>query len=179
MGDKKSVRVDRILDKLAAVREKGLSCFGSDHHEFQLNAPLEESAIVEFESKHGIQLPPDYRAFLKYAGNGGAGPYYGIYPLNKWAQLAQCWLDNLPQGFLALHCLLYPDLERRDGWKRSSAARALIRVLFPLDPKAAPISCNWSSRVRTRAVLFMRMRTAASLYGPKHRFLGMVRTLAE
>jgi hypothetical protein len=28
-----------------------------------------------------MQLPDEYRAFLTALGNGGAGPYYGIFPL--------------------------------------------------------------------------------------------------
>ncbi|MBK8270721.1 MAG: SMI1/KNR4 family protein [Planctomycetes bacterium] len=66
-------RIGRILTRLERVRELGLPCFGSEKHKFVLHSTLEESEVEAFESKHGISLPADYRAFLLQAGNGGAG----------------------------------------------------------------------------------------------------------
>ena len=66
---------------------------------------------------HGIKLPADYRAFLKYAGDGGAGPYYGIYPIKKWNDFADWLVDERNPGFLALPCPLYPDMQREDDWE--------------------------------------------------------------
>jgi hypothetical protein len=47
----------------------------------QLNAPLSEAEIASFEQKHGIFLPTDYRQFITCIGNGGGGPFYGVFPL--------------------------------------------------------------------------------------------------
>jgi SMI1 / KNR4 family (SUKH-1) len=55
--------------------------FGSIAHRFELNPPVPEPEISIFEQEHGISLPLDYRQFLGRIGNGGAGPYYGIFPL--------------------------------------------------------------------------------------------------
>ncbi|HPF39783.1 MAG TPA: HEAT repeat domain-containing protein [Phycisphaerae bacterium] len=79
---------DRIVDKLERVRARGLKCFGSEQHGFRLNPPLSEEAVRAFEAEHGVRLPEDYRAFLTKVGNGGAGPYYGLYPLEKWNAIA-------------------------------------------------------------------------------------------
>jgi hypothetical protein len=76
-------RVHRILQKLEQVRARNLSCFGSESHAFRLNPPLPEADLQAFETSHHIRLPEAYRTFLKHAGNGGAGPYYGIFPLDK------------------------------------------------------------------------------------------------
>jgi HEAT repeat protein len=108
-------RVQRILMKLELVRARGLSCFGSDSHRFLLNPPAQEVELHAFESAHGIRLPENYRAFLKYAGNGGpgyggAGPYYGIYPLDKSNDFADWVVADLPADFLARPCPLRPEL---------------------------------------------------------------------
>ena len=110
-------RVERILEKLARVRGQGLKCFGSESHGFRLHPPLDEADLIEFESRYGIQLPADYRAFLRFAGNGGAGPYYGIYPLEKWNDFT-IWVDDEPNDdFLRLPCPLHPDIPREDDWE--------------------------------------------------------------
>lgn len=57
--------------------------FGADTHKFRLNPPLPESIVLNFEKKHKISLPQDYRNFLIKIGNGGAGPFYGIFKLGE------------------------------------------------------------------------------------------------
>lgn len=103
-AENKAIR--RILDKLAEVRHRGLTCFVSDHHHFQLNPPIDEETIRRFEHVHGIRLPSDYRAFLVRAGNGGAGPYYGLLPLEKCNYAG--YKDR--PGFLASPSPLRPDM---------------------------------------------------------------------
>jgi hypothetical protein len=58
-----------------------LRVFGADGHRYQLNPPLPETDIQTFETHYGITLPDGYGHFLSVIGNGGAGPYYGILPL--------------------------------------------------------------------------------------------------
>ncbi len=43
---------------------------------------ISESAIAEFEDQHSVTLPEDYRAFIIQVGNGGVGPWYGIFPFS-------------------------------------------------------------------------------------------------
>ena len=57
--------------------------FGSAAHDYKLNPPIPVSTIEEFEARHGIRLPDDYRHFVTEIGNGGAGPYYGLFPFGE------------------------------------------------------------------------------------------------
>ena len=57
--------------------------FGANGHNFKLRRPLKESMLAEFEATHRIAFPSDYREFLVSVGNGGAGPYYGLFSLGE------------------------------------------------------------------------------------------------
>jgi hypothetical protein len=65
------------------LRKSKPQVFGVDAHGFQLNPKLSESEVVAFERLHKVTLPQDYRQFLTCVENGGAGPFYGIFPLGK------------------------------------------------------------------------------------------------
>ena len=69
--------------RAAISRLRGLrpNVFGSHGHGFQMNPVLSESEAAAFERDHGIVLPSDYRQFAIQVGNGGAGPFYGVFPL--------------------------------------------------------------------------------------------------
>lgn len=69
--------------RAAISRLRGLqpNVFGSDGHGFQMNPVLSESEAAAFERDHKIVLPSDYRQFVTEVGNGGAGPFYGVFPL--------------------------------------------------------------------------------------------------
>lgn len=58
--------------------------FGSERHKYQFNACLSADEICRFENTHTITLPDDYKWFLTTMGNGGSGPAYGLFPLQKW-----------------------------------------------------------------------------------------------
>lgn len=75
------LNAEHIRSSLAPLRSDSASMFGSQAHEFLLNDPLAESDVRAFEHRHGIHLPTDYRLFITSIGNGGAGPFYGIFPL--------------------------------------------------------------------------------------------------
>lgn len=63
------------------LREIQARAFGSEGHSFRMNPVLSESEASAFERDHKIVLPSDYRRFLTELGNGGAGPFYGVFPL--------------------------------------------------------------------------------------------------
>jgi hypothetical protein len=79
------VPYDFIRNAVAALaeRDRALKHFGALGHRYRLNAQLSESEVTAFEQRHGIRLPEDYRGFLIRIGNGGAGPYYGVFKLGE------------------------------------------------------------------------------------------------
>ncbi|MDR2939163.1 MAG: SMI1/KNR4 family protein [Clostridiales bacterium] len=75
--------LERIRQKLNILKEldTGLDIFGSGLHKYILNPVLTDGQITAFEEKNSIRLPGAYREYLLHIGNGGAGPFYGLYQL--------------------------------------------------------------------------------------------------
>jgi len=112
-------RVARLVEKVRRVREARAICFGSRDHRFVFRTPLLEEEVASFETTHGIRLPEEYRRFLLCAGNGGAGPDYGILPLDKWDDALNIIpeIDGpLPADFLARAFHPYPGMPRTGDW---------------------------------------------------------------
>ena len=63
--------------------------FGAATHKYHLNPPAALADVEAFEQQLGCTLPEAYRSFLLQAGNGGAGPFYGLFSLEQM----QGWLD--------------------------------------------------------------------------------------
>ena len=74
----------RIADKLAAARALPVvpDAFGVEAHGFELGPPLPEAVVTEFEERHEVTLPAEYRLVVTELGDGGAGPGYRLSRLN-------------------------------------------------------------------------------------------------
>jgi hypothetical protein len=98
------VEVDyaRIRDGLRMLREANPApkVFGAEAHGFRCHPPLSEAAVREFEDRHRIRLPPDYRGFLVHVGDGGTGPAWGLFKLGEMdsAFRHKRWKEN--DGFV-------------------------------------------------------------------------------
>ena len=71
------------LDRLDGARK----VFGSAVHQYRLQPPLSISVIETLEEHNKVALPGDYRYFITEIGNGGAGPYYGLFSFGKQSDL--------------------------------------------------------------------------------------------
>jgi len=107
-----------ILDAMVRLRRAQPPVFGADVHEFRLGPTKSEADICEFEQKHNVKLPNDYRQFLVDIGNGGAGPFYGVFPLGEMDSNfgLRSWQEN--DGFIGDLSESFP-LER--AWNDVSA----------------------------------------------------------
>lgn len=79
-----AARLTRIKSKLDQLRsaDPALTLFGSSAHKYRLGPTLPPEAISEWEKHMGVRLPDEYRQFVTHIGHGGAGPDYGLFPLD-------------------------------------------------------------------------------------------------
>lgn len=93
-----------LLNK-AKEMDANFKQFGADAHKYQWNPPASLEEVEDFEQKIGVRLPEEYRSFLLLAGNGGAGPYYGLFSLQKVLYWLESDIDPKKEA------VLYPGIE--------------------------------------------------------------------
>ena len=83
-----TLEMTELAESLRRLRQsdKSFRVFGSSSHRYHLQPKLSEAQLKRFEQTHQIRLPEDYRLFLQHIGNGGAGPFYGLQPLDEAAK---------------------------------------------------------------------------------------------
>ena len=70
----------RLKAKLPQARaaDLQLKVFGAKGHKYRITGPVAEGDLQAFEQRYGVELPADYRQFMREIGPG-AGPFYGLY----------------------------------------------------------------------------------------------------
>ncbi|MCQ4085676.1 SMI1/KNR4 family protein [Saccharibacillus sp. JS10] len=78
-------QIERIRQKIPQVIETpgAEHVFGASSHHYQLHAPITMTELNDLEKDWGVKLPEAFAAFITLVGNGGAGPYYGIYNVQQ------------------------------------------------------------------------------------------------
>lgn len=120
-------QLTRIKVKISLADEKDheRKVFGSDAHGYALNKPVTLNEVFQFEQHHNIKLPAGYKAFITVLGNGGpghyggAGPYYGIYPLGNFGYMVSS------AKYMAEPCLLDSTLTDKK-WKELIAFEKVL-----------------------------------------------------
>ena len=74
------------LVKRAGKKDGTREIFGSSKHGYKLNPTVTQEEVRRFEAHWHLTLPDEYVFFLTKVGNGGAGPYYGLYSLENLAR---------------------------------------------------------------------------------------------
>lgn len=103
-------QIARIRQKVlqAAQAESSGSVFGASSHQYRMNEPLTLKQLGRLEAEWEVTLPDPFAAFLVGVGDGGAGPYYGIYPsssispdLDRLAEPSIFRLDRTSQDWMS------------------------------------------------------------------------------
>jgi hypothetical protein len=71
---------------LFAAGDRELARFGARRHGYRFRAPLAAARVDEIEHDANVRFPDDYREHLTSLGDGGAGPYHGLLPLDHPVQ---------------------------------------------------------------------------------------------
>lgn len=73
----------RELIAEAGRADAGRKVFGAEKHQYRINPVLSMTEIRRAEEERHVKFPEEYVFYLSKVGNGGAGPYYGLYPLER------------------------------------------------------------------------------------------------
>ncbi|MEU9127457.1 SMI1/KNR4 family protein [Kitasatospora sp. NPDC048540] len=119
-----ALRESPFTEKVFGARQQG---FG---HDFVLQPPLSEADLAEAEEELGVALPTDYRNFLVEVGAGGAGPFYGLFPLRCDGQ-GWHWLDDTVRSDNSLLWRPFPAADQRARWSADLDAREPVSDDFP------------------------------------------------
>jgi hypothetical protein len=143
--------VREAVSALAAA-DPGLRRFGAPHHRYQLCPPLAAAELAELERRLGAALPDEVRDFATEVGAGGAGPGYGIVPIDRAAAYAIAapakapWARGLPLAHLGCGYAAIAVLDGRARGEVWIEARA-IGVLRPIQPSFTAFYLDWIDRL--------------------------------
>jgi hypothetical protein len=135
-----------------ATADPGHRRFGASHHGYALSPALSIAQLAALEGRLGSALPYDVRGFAAEVGAGGAGPGYGIVPIDRAAAYVVAapvnapWTRGLPLAHLGCG---YTAIAVLDGGARGEVwidARA-IGVTGPIHPSFTAFYLDWIDRL--------------------------------
>jgi hypothetical protein len=135
-----------------AAADPALRRFGASHHRYALAPPLAAAELAALEHRLGAALPDELRGFAAEVGAGGAGPGYGVVPIDRAAAYVVAapagapWTRGLPLAHLGCG---YAAVAALDGSARGELwidARA-IGVTRPIHPSFTAFYLDWIDRL--------------------------------
>jgi hypothetical protein len=135
-----------------AAADTGLRRFGASQHRYALAPALPADALDALERRLGAPLPDDLRGFAAAVGAGGAGPGYGVVPIESAAAYVTAapagaaWTRGLPLAHLGCG---YAAVVALDGDARGEVwldARA-IGVVRLIQPSFTAFYLDWIDRL--------------------------------
>lgn len=104
---KKETQLDRIKNKLEKAMRKDTAflVFGASSHKYKVYEVLTAKELADWQEKNQVTLPEPYAQFLTKVGNGGAGPYYGIYSIEKATSYTE-------RNAFTTKCVLHPRMTK-------------------------------------------------------------------
>lgn len=126
--------------------------FGAAAHRYALAPPLSAAALAACEARLGAALPDELRTLVTAVGAGGAGPGYGVVPIDRaaaylvTAPAGAPWRRGLPLAHLGCG---YAAVTPLDGAARGQLwidARA-VGVVAPLFPDVTAWYIDWVDRL--------------------------------
>lgn len=134
-----------------AAADPGLRRFGAAVHRYELAPPLDAAAVAALEHRLGAALPDDLRELVTELGAGGAGPGYGIVPMDVAGPLVAApagapWSRGLPLAHLGCGYTAVVALDSRARGEVWIDARA-IGVVRPIQSGATALYLDWIDRL--------------------------------
>jgi hypothetical protein len=135
-----------------AAADPALRRFGASHHRYALAPPLTDAALAALEHRLDAALPDELRGFAAEVGAGGAGPGYGLVPIDRAAAYVVAapagapWSRGLPLAHLGCG---YTAVVALDGSARGELwidARA-VGVTRPIYPSFTAFYLDWIDRL--------------------------------
>lgn len=115
----------RELVSRAGQVDRQYKVFGAERHKYRLNPTVSPEEVAHFEANYHVKLPKEYAFFLTQVGNGGAGPYYGLYPLEKlpmYTEYLDRYTDQDAEGLPAFIDRRMTDQDWREAMGRADGA---------------------------------------------------------
>lgn len=102
-------------------------------HQQSALPPVSENDLVQAEAQLGFVLPSLLRSVYREVGNGGFGPGYGLFPLNKQDAFSDAEND-LVTAYLGMRSMTQKDID--EYWEEEPEKPVLW-------PEQVLIICDW------------------------------------
>jgi hypothetical protein len=147
------VRVRELIARLAELRARDLRFerFGAGAHHY-VARPADEPTVLRFERRHRARLPGAFRQLLLEVIDGGAGPGYGLFPLERPAD------DGLLEDLALLGRRFdhdeYFDLQPPDfGPDDDEESRDAAMHVYWRDLPGTMTLCNYGCGIRAQLIV--------------------------